>query len=697
MKAFGGPRRDAASRILRSQDDNGGILKLWLGMAFYLAFIGVLDYAFLFQGGADMPPVGWAVLGLFTFFGVGGAVICVHRTLGWFKYGSILLYLDAPARTGARLAAQFTLPGKLRGARSLKVSLSCIARERRRPDNGGSHFVSEAMVWSESRSLVIHWVGNSGKVQVQFEIPIACPETEHPPGGVMQENRAYHRWELVIAAEVPGIDLSRTFDLPVARGSPPLSAAPVEIAPRRAVPASHSTADAPVMAKVPVSASGRAPLMIQSAEIPASWKRSVRVVAAIAGTVLLLWFFGLDGFVRSLIGMHGAAGQRNQWPAAVAGPFEMKPDQFQQALRLFASEVKLERHGEEVRVRVGKLRLVKVNSSEPVTYVELGAYLLHMPQGGYSRELAKWREVDHRGTIAAGRSEESLGPIDFSFGSGGSQCLDGNCWLKLYAFVPQVSRYENTAPGRFLFSPTTELAGKGAPPTHWESWFERAQQAAFAGRVSEAKTAFDEAIGFVSQKHGEDSAVMAFILWRQTELLRRQLKPGDEDRLLSRAAAILEPLDDKTIAAQIGPDWGGTSPAQEFVPRRLAEIRFAQGRHEDSLALYRHALAVTQRLGALSVYTRQLKNAENRLGLARNLCRLRRMDEAAGELRLADAAAREAARQMESRWQQLFSGMKAGEDRVHRPNYQREQAAVAERAARIESNRTQLQAGNCAD
>lgn len=463
-KAYGGENRqpNRAARILRSKEDHGDILNMWLGMAFYLAFIGVLDYVFLFKGGRETPPVGWAVMGLFSLFGLAGVFIGARKTLEWFKYGSLLLYLDAPAQTGAKLGARLTVPDRLRPAASVTATLSCIAKVRSRAENDRSSFESDNTVWSESKAFAIQWAGAAGQVQMQFAIPGSRPATDLPMDGMLLENRAYHRWELAITADVPGIDLDRTFELQVARGRDvPVTAlanGPVEIAPRSSITADMTvprTASAPAATARanPITAAARRPsVMIQSSDIPGSWKRPARVIAGIIGTIILAWFFGLDKFFLPF-----TASQKNTWPAAVAGPFEMKPDEFQQALRLFASGVKLERHGDDVRVRVEKLRFVKVKSSDRVEYVELGAYLIHRPQGSGYRELAKWRDVDYRGTVAAAKAEDTLGPIEFSFRGNASQCAGGDCWLKLYAHVPLgvgSFRYENTAAVRFLFSST---------------------------------------------------------------------------------------------------------------------------------------------------------------------------------------------------------------------------------------------------
>ena len=219
--------------------------------------------------------------------------------------------------------------------------------------------------------------------------------------------------------------------------------------------------------------------MIETADIPKSWERPARVIASVIGVVILLWFFGAKDMLRGF-----TTAKKSQPPPAAAGPFEMQPDEYQQALRLFAAGVKLERHGEDVRVRVGKLRLLKVQSGSPVQYNELGAYLIHLPAGGQYRELARWRNIDYRGTLAAGKAEEALGPIEFAFKGAASQCTGGECLLKLYANVPLGAhgfRYENTAAVRFLFSASSEIAAADAMPKNWESWLERALQPAQAG------------------------------------------------------------------------------------------------------------------------------------------------------------------------------------------------------------------------
>jgi hypothetical protein len=431
-----------SARALRSSEEQGGVLKLWVFNAFFLGIIGVCDYVFLW----DNPRAGrvaWLVLGFFTLMGAAYLFVAVRKTLEWIKYGALSLYLEAPAATGERLNARLTLPEALRPAPILKATLACVAKVSSKSDNKSSRTESESDLWSETKNVPIAWAGSSGQVQLQFDIPVSQPATDLPEDGVLELNRAYHRWEIRVGAEVPGIDLDRSFEMHVAQGKAP-------------PPATGTAAPAPpASAASPAGIPRRPSLMIESADIPKSWERPARAAAGLIGLVITLWFFGVFDILRAVIST-----EKGQPPTAAAGPFEMTPDQHQQALRLFASGVKLERHGEDVHVRVGKLRLVKVQSAAAVQYSELGAYLIHMPIGGRYRELATWRDIDYRGALAAGKAEEALGPIEFSFKGVASQCTGGECLLKLYAHVPigvGISRYENTAPVRFLFSAGSEM------------------------------------------------------------------------------------------------------------------------------------------------------------------------------------------------------------------------------------------------
>ena len=746
-RALGSPgktRAPVGALLLRSDEDSGGIVKIWVFNAFYLGIIGVCDYAFLFAPGPGAGFVGFIVLGLFSVFGIVYFFVAVRKSLEWFKYGVVELRLAAPLTTGRPMSAFLALPPALTPTTRIAATLSCVRVLRRQDRGGDSDSVSETVAWSESRHFSIASGGAIGHAEMRFAIPHDMPGTDLPENGLPEPNRTYHRWELKVGANVAGINLDRTFKLNVEPGKPVPFEFPstdpesVRSANSQVVPARPTLEEALAALRTSSKAAGNSPdamasrpatvspppsttssmnsattpwtaprsavanRMAQtnsSTDLPQGMQRATRMIFGVLGVALTLWWFGALDWWRIL------AGTGNALPAvavatASAGPFDMSPDQFQQVLRPFASDVKVERHGEDIHVRIGKLRLVKVNGSEAVQYQNVGAYVFHKPAQGPFREIGKWQDGELRGAIDPGRSEETLGPVEFIVRNVAATCASGECWLKLYATAPvgpHSFRMENTAPVPFLFSQTSEIAAVPVAPKYWDTYHGRAQRLLNQGKYPEAQQAFDEALAFAQRQHGVDSAIYAYILMGYADLYRRQGQSAEAHKRLVEAADILDALDDATIIAQVGPDWGGASPIQELAPREVGQGYMAQGKFAEAEKYHERALAVTGRLGArLNVYTIALKRADNLFGVGQARCHLGQIESAAKVLAMSHDAASQARKSMEDRWAQLFKQVPPDQAHVHRPNYEAEKRSHEARMAKINAYEAAVKQGSCA-
>lgn len=215
--------------IIRDDQGAGVIVAWWLGGLFLLSFAAPLSWALL----GRMPIwIAWQVNPLLIFLDLAALTVLGKAgwaTLGYLKFGRLSLFLGGsrPA-IGGQLDATLTLPRAAFAAKRLTVELRCIevgrpqdgpqmdARELRKTSLGGLQGIvrwsSGPVPFPLQRRLV------NPVVAIRLPIPPGLPESERPrPGEVASPGRVYYAWELRIEAELPGPDLSRTFEIEVAR------------------------------------------------------------------------------------------------------------------------------------------------------------------------------------------------------------------------------------------------------------------------------------------------------------------------------------------------------------------------------------------------------------------------------------------------------------------------------------------------
>jgi hypothetical protein len=159
----------------------------------------------------------FAVVGLLLL----GAVLWM--TLGYLKFGAVLLYVDDPVVIGGQLTGWFHLPNKVTAAIA-DSQLACRSGMWTSPPNST---YSEGDVWSTTMKLRIHRSSGRNQAEFVFDIPSEHPATDNPVDeahgstGVgwkakkTENNRAYYSWVLSVHVDEPGLDLRRDFRLHV--------------------------------------------------------------------------------------------------------------------------------------------------------------------------------------------------------------------------------------------------------------------------------------------------------------------------------------------------------------------------------------------------------------------------------------------------------------------------------------------------
>lgn len=162
---------------------------------------------------------------IFPIVGAGIIITAVRATLRALRFHRSTLHIDAlPIPLGGTLRGRVEVPyAPLADADSVTVRLTAFLRYR----SGKS--TTERAVWQEEHELAR---GSIARMPDRVMIPIAIPIAADAPPTENYGQSEGTVWRLAIDAELPGIDYSAVFDVPVFR----TSATP---APQTQTPAPH--------------------------------------------------------------------------------------------------------------------------------------------------------------------------------------------------------------------------------------------------------------------------------------------------------------------------------------------------------------------------------------------------------------------------------------------------------------------------
>lgn len=176
----------------------------WNTVSWTLLVLMLLDRSDLHDGGRWLLYVMPAVAVLL-------AAGAIYEMLNHRKFGGTLLLLDTvPARTGGSLMGRIAVPRAVVPAGGFRVTLECVRNEAYRTAKGKTAY-REVSLWSDHVLVKDHLERTAAGMMVPVKIaisggqPAAQPDVEDV--GV--------RWRLKIEANMPGVDLMRTFDVPV--------------------------------------------------------------------------------------------------------------------------------------------------------------------------------------------------------------------------------------------------------------------------------------------------------------------------------------------------------------------------------------------------------------------------------------------------------------------------------------------------
>ncbi len=151
---------------------------------------------------------------LFPLVGLWSAYRAVLKTMEWRRFGRLYLDLDPfPGSLGGDAGGTLELPVVFRGNVRFDVSLSCV--HSRISGHGKNRSRHESVVW-RGKAAVPGEPGVRGtRVRFRFAVPEQLPQSE-------PESHNYHYWAVHLRADLPGVDLDRTFEVPVFETDQPM-------------------------------------------------------------------------------------------------------------------------------------------------------------------------------------------------------------------------------------------------------------------------------------------------------------------------------------------------------------------------------------------------------------------------------------------------------------------------------------------
>jgi hypothetical protein len=190
-----------ASRRIRDHS-GAGTLMLW-GFALLWNAIAAPVLVFLPEEVQKGNQLAWIGL-LFPLVGVGLLMVAVRATLRLVRFRNSTLVLDTlPAPIGGTLRGTVEVPHPLTNVTAVMLRLNAVTRVRTRNETSETAFCHDER---EVDPASLRQTPEGTAIPVEMPIPDDASATD-----------ADRTWQLVVDAEVPGIDYSATFDVPVFR------------------------------------------------------------------------------------------------------------------------------------------------------------------------------------------------------------------------------------------------------------------------------------------------------------------------------------------------------------------------------------------------------------------------------------------------------------------------------------------------
>ncbi len=177
-----------------------GITVFWNAISFPVAILGIPEIL------EKEEYIGLVIL-LFPIIGLGLLYWAIKATLQWKRFGVTLLMMEPyPGSLGGQVGGHVRINMQYDATLAYKVTLSCINSYV--SGSGKNRSRKESVKWQDEGYARVKPMMNHLNLEFCFDIPDNLPVSE-------EASNNYHLWRLTIEAEMEGVDLSRSFEIPV--------------------------------------------------------------------------------------------------------------------------------------------------------------------------------------------------------------------------------------------------------------------------------------------------------------------------------------------------------------------------------------------------------------------------------------------------------------------------------------------------
>jgi hypothetical protein len=186
---------------------------VWFFWIFAVAW-NAISTPILFILPEELHKNNYAALIAVLFPAVGLLLIykAIKRSLEYRHFGKVIYRMDPyPGGIGGHVGGHIQVRNldfrRASEAKTLMVKLECVYSYV--SGSGDSRSRRESIKWAEQGKPKIDNALEGTNLAFRFDIPAGLPPSD------VEQSDAYHFWRLGISAEIPGIDLDRSYNIPV--------------------------------------------------------------------------------------------------------------------------------------------------------------------------------------------------------------------------------------------------------------------------------------------------------------------------------------------------------------------------------------------------------------------------------------------------------------------------------------------------
>jgi hypothetical protein len=603
------------------------------------------------------PFVAYGAAGLFVVVGLYLAWKAAEAVLRYRRFGDTTLLLAVhPAVAGGELAGAITIPVPYDPANVYFASVA--ATEHTAQLSGGKIYSAQQALFEEDAAVWTEPAGTGTRVRFSIALPPEAPPSlrygESLTWSSGTTDKVYLKWYVHLAADIPGLDLNESFEVPVVRP------AATELMPRgpATVPLAAGIAPPlvpPALRRAPLRTGHNRPFEYRRLGerirvVQPAWKKPGNisspggVIAAIAvcgvfaaAGVFLLgqreWLLGAifftigAGLILVILGYLAHELSAEIGPEGVhivrrIGAFVFKDVRLQRA-QVAAVEAAAESQAQQSG---GSMitRSVRVRMRDGSTHA-LAEFMPRQQDAIALRNLVAARlalGVDARvgsAAVAPSRKRTTTAPA-----TGWMKVLGGLLVAGFFVWqaVPFFSerRQPIVAP-----SPPAAPVQRAAlpPPQDWRGAFDQARSALNESRLADAEGLFRQSLAFVEKEHGAGHPAEGVVLHQLALTYERQQRPGDQEATLKRSLAVFEQHRPREAKAALGTLGGFVD--QENVARYLGDMYWDRRNYGESFVYFRKAHDAALEVD-VAPEIRNMKRAYTSAGVMKTACMIGKWD-----------------------------------------------------------------------